>query len=164
MTPVRLREILSGLNHAGIRYVIVGGVAANVFGSPRATWDVDICYEPSPENCERLALLLLSWHACLRGVEPGLPWVLDARSLRNTAVLTLVTDLGDLDVMHEVAGVGRYEAVEQAADDQIAFDLPVKVLGLDALISAKKAAARRKDIEALLELEALREERRRRGL
>jgi len=159
-----LADILRGLRDAGIEYVVVGGLAANVHGSPRITADVDICYDPAPENLEHMARLLASWHAYLRGVEPGLPFTMDARTLRNAPVLTLVTDLGDLDVMDRVAGVGEYSAVRTASVMADLAGVQAHVLALDALIAAKRAAGRRKDLEALLELEALREERRRRGM
>lgn len=163
MIPIKLHEILGALNRTGVRYVVVGGVAASVHGSPRVTFDVDICYDPAVANREKLASLLNSWHAYLRGVEAGLPWILDARTLRDSPVLTLVTDLGDIDLMHLVAGVGDYTAVEAASVVESLMGLPVRILALDALIAAKKAAARRKDIESLLELEVLREELRKRG-
>jgi len=159
-----LADILRGLRDAAIEYVVVGGLAANVHGSPRITADVDICYDPTPDNLERMARLLAGWHAYLRGVEPGLPFTMDARTLRNAPVLTLVTDLGDLDVMDRVAGVGAYPAVRAASVEADLAGVPARVLALDALIAAKRAAGRRKDQEALLELEALREERRRRGM
>ncbi|MBI1723080.1 MAG: hypothetical protein HYR48_04145 [Gemmatimonadetes bacterium] len=159
---MRLLEILSGLNQAGVRYVVIGGIAANVQGSPRITMDVDICYDPEEGNRARLAEVLAGWHAYLRGVEPGLPFVMDARTLRDVPVLTLVTDLGDLDVMYRVAGVGEYTSVEAASLELTVLGILVRVLALDALIAAKRATGRRKDQEALLELEALREERRRR--
>lgn len=159
-----LADILRGLRDAGIEYVVVGGLAANVHGSPRITADVDICYDPTPDNLERMARLLAAWHAYLRGVEPALPFTMDARTLRNASVLTLVTDLGDLDVMDRVAGVGEYPAVRAASIEVDLVGIQARVLALDALISAKRAAGRRKDQEALLELEALREERRRRGM
>lgn len=158
---MRLLEILSGLNESRVRYVVIGGVAANVHGSPRITMDVGICYDPEDGNRARLAACLAGWHAYLRGVEPGLPFFMDARTLRDVPVLTLVTDLGDLDVMDRVAGVGEYANVEAASIELTVLGIQVLVLELDALIAAKRATGRRKDEEALLELEALREERRR---
>jgi predicted nucleotidyltransferase len=161
---MRLAEILRGLHEAGVDCVVVGGLAATVHGSARITADVDVCYDPSPENRARLAKLLADWHAYLRGVERGLPFTMDARTLRDSPVLTLVTDLGDLDVMDRVAGVGEFAAVRAASVEADLAGVPARVLALDALIAAKRAAGRRKDLEALLELEALREERRRRGM
>ncbi|HVO34928.1 MAG TPA: hypothetical protein VMT21_05135 [Gemmatimonadales bacterium] len=161
---MRLAEILRGLLEAHVECVVVGGLAANVHGSARITADVDICYDPAPENRARLARLLHDWHAYLRGVEPGLPFTMDARTLRDCPVMTLVTDLGDIDVMDRVAGVGEYPAVRAASVEADLGGVRANVLALDALIAAKRAAGRRKDREALLELEALREERRRRGM
>lgn len=161
---MNLQHLLEGLIRAGIRHVIVGGVAANALGSARVTFDVDVCYDPADDNIERLAGLLAGWHAYLRGVEPGLPWTPDARAIRTSPVLTLVTDEGDLDVMDRVAGVGEFAAVLAASEEATILGVTTRVLTLDALIAAKRAAGRRKDQEALLELEALREIRQRRGL
>src|SRR5690242_12391290 len=106
-----LENILAGLNADEIAYVLIGGVAANALGSPRITLDVDICYAPTDENRRRLAGRLVKWHGYLRGVEAGLPFILDERTLRDVPVLTLVTDQGDLDVMDRVAGIGDFDKV-----------------------------------------------------
>ncbi len=161
---MRLTEILAALRDARVECVVVGGVAANVHGSPRITADVDICYDPAPENLERLARLLAGWHAYLRGVEPGLPFTLDPRTLRTAPVMTLVTDVGDVDIMDRVAGVGDYPAVKAASVETRVTGVPARILALDALIAAKRAAGRRKDRQDLIELEALKEARRKRGL
>lgn len=159
-----LGGVLRGLTGAGVRFVVIGGVAGVAHGWTRVTNDVDICSDPSPENRERLAAVLAGWHGYWRGVEAGLPFLLDARTLRDVPVLTLVTDEGDLDVMDRVQGVGDYARVEAAAETIVIEGVPTPTLSLDALITSKRATGRRKDQEALLELEALREERRRRGM
>jgi predicted nucleotidyltransferase len=161
---MNLRGLIAGLHASGIRHVVIGGVAANALGSARVTFDLDVCYDPADDNVQRLALLLGAWHAYLRGVEPGLPWTPDARAIRTSPVLTLVTDEGDLDLMDRVAGVGDYPAVLAASEVVSILGVPTNSLTLDALIASKRAAGRRKDREALLELEALRELRKRRGL
>ena len=79
-------------------------------------------------------------------------------------VMTLAGSEGWIDVMDRVAGVGEFATVRAASSAARWDDVRFFVIGLDALIAAKRAAARRKDQEALLELEALREERRKRGL
>ena len=94
-----------------VQFVVIGGVAAGLHGAGRATFDLDICYDPSAENRERLAKALAGWGAYLRGVERGLPFTMDARQLLITPVMTLTTSTGDLDVMDRVAGVGEFAAV-----------------------------------------------------
>ena len=151
------------LRQAGIRFVVIGGVAANAHGSVRVTWDLDICYDPAQDNRERLAGVLLSWGASLRGADPSLPWVLDARSLLINPVLTLATHHGAIDVMDRVAGVGTYDDAMASSHDVTYAGATFRVLDLDALIAAKRAASRVKDHGHLLELEALREMMKRRG-
>src|SRR3989337_897556 len=109
-------HIIAALIANGIRFVVIGGVAATIQGSARLTNDIDICYDASPDNIDRLVACLTRWNAYLRGVERGLPWVLDARALRTTPIMTLTTDIGDIDVLDTVPGVGDYAAVFKASE------------------------------------------------
>jgi hypothetical protein len=155
-------EIIAALLAAGARFVVVGGVAATIQGSARFTNDLDICYDPAPDNLEALVRLLRGWHAYLREVEPGLPFTLDVRALRATPVMTLTTDLGDIDLLDQILGIGGYADV-LAASEPVRIDaIEFRALTLPALISAKKATGRAKDREHLIELEALLALRRRR--
>jgi hypothetical protein len=148
-------QIIAALVAAGVRFVVVGGVAATIQGSARLTNDLDICYDPAPDNLEALVVLLRGRHAYLREVEPGLPFTLDVRALRTTPVMTLTTDLGDLDLLDQILGVGGYADV-RAASEPVRIDaLKFRALTLPALISAKKATGRAKDREHVIELEAL---------
>ena len=70
---------------------------------------------------------------------------------------TLTTDVGDIDLMGEVAGVGDYAAALAASERVELFGATFDVLTLDALIASKRAAGRPKDLLVLPELEALRE-------
>ena len=150
------RSQLLDLTRAGVRFVVVGGVAATLHGSAQVTFDLDISFDPAPDNRERLAAVLLSWRAYLRGVEPGLPFELDARALAVSHVLTLTTVYGDVDVMDSVAGVGDFgEVYRHSTEMDLDPDLRFRVLDLEALIRAKRAAGRRKDLGQLPELEAL---------
>lgn len=148
------------LVRADVRFVVIGGVAAGLHGMARATFDLDICYDPEPDNRAHLATVLARWKAYLRGVEAGLPFVMDARQLQITPVMTLTTSLGDLDVMDRVAGVGEYAAVLANSVETMVGDTRIRILDLPGLISAKRAANRPKDREQLPELEALLELRR----
>ena len=150
------RAQLEDLNRAGVRYVVIGGVAATLHGSASVTFDLDVCFDPVPTNRERLSDLLRSWGAHLRGVEPGLPFELDAQALATSHVLTLTTRLGDIDVMDSVTGVGAYaEVAANAVEFDVGGGLRCSVLDLPALVRAKRAAGRLKDKQHLPELEAL---------
>jgi hypothetical protein len=159
---VRITEMIVGLADAGVDFVLIGGVAAGVHGSTRVTFDLDICYSPEPENRRRLATLLTEWDAYLRGVEPGLPFVMDDRTLETSPVLTLTTRLGALDVLDAVQGVGPYpEVVKQSVKAEFA-GRQILVLDLPGLLKAKRATKRPRDAEQIPELEALLALRRRR--
>jgi hypothetical protein len=155
-------SMLQGLTAAGVRFVVVGGVAAAAHGSAHVTNDLDICYDTAPDNVARLATLLAEWEAYPRGVEQGLPFFMDERQFRTTPVMTLTTREGDLDVLDRVAGVGNYPKALGESVDFEAFDVRFPALDLPALIRAKRAAGRPKDVAQLPELEALAALRRRR--
>jgi len=148
-------NIIAALVKADVRFVVVGGVAAGLNGSSLATFDLDICYDPAPDNVEKLARVLSGWHAYLRGVEPGLPFIMDAKAFRITPIMTLTTDMGSIDVMDRVTGVGDFDTVFAnsfaVADSGYTF----LALTLASLIDAKRAAGRVKDRGQLIELEAL---------
>ena len=95
-TPLAALEVLA--KH-GVRFVMIGGVAAAAHGSPSLTGDLDLCYARDPENLERLALALAAIRASLRGADPDAGFVLDARTLAAGEHFTFTTDAGDLDVM-----------------------------------------------------------------
>lgn len=147
--------MLRGLGEARIDFVVVGGVAAVLAGSPRVTNDLDICYDSSNANIARLATLLAGWHAYPRGIERDLPFVMDVRTFRQTPVMTLRTSEGDLDLLDRVEGVGAFSDCKNAAAEYEVFGIRFHALDLPGLIASKRAAARPKDLMQLPELEAL---------
>jgi predicted nucleotidyltransferase len=154
-------EIIKALVAAKVRFVVIGGVAATIQGSARFTNDIDICYDTAEDNVERLATLLKQWKAYLRGVEPGLPFVMDAKAFRITPVMTLTTERGAINVLDRVPGVGDYACVVKASEVVEIGGVEFRSLTLDALIACKRAVRRPKDVEQLIELEAIRTLRRR---
>lgn len=95
------------------------------------------------------------FHPRPRGLRPDLPFAWDEATLRNDSVLTLRTDLGDIDLLAEVAGLGIYDDVRRESKTVNAFDRIVAVIDIRALIKAKRASARPKDLSVLPELEGL---------
>ncbi len=156
---VSLATMWEALSDGGVRFVVIGGVAGSAHGSARITADLDLCYDTARDNTDRLVVLLNRWHVRLRVArEPGieLPLVIDARTFRDAPTLTLDTDHGPLDLLPDVAGVGDYEACVAASEVHQIGKVKLRVLSLDALIRAKRAAGRPRDLEHLIELEALR--------
>ena len=147
--------ILAALVARDIRFVLVGGVAATIHGSARFTNDIDICYDTAPDNVDRLVALLTEWQAYLRGVEPGLPFILDRRTFHTTPLLTLTSTMGAIDVLDHVPGVGNYADALKGSETVRIGTTEFRALTLDALIASKKAARRKKDLEHLIELEAI---------
>ena len=156
------KALLRILSDAGVEFIVVGGVAAAVHGSARATFDLDVVYRRTPEGIERLVLALLPYHPYLRGAPPGLPFRWDAATVRRGLNFTLTTDIGDLDLLGEITGGGNYEALAPSTTVIRAFDIECRLLNLDRLIEVKRAAGRPKDFEVVAELETIREQQRQR--
>lgn len=141
-------------------FILVGGVAAAAHGSARATQDVDVVYRRGTDNLKLLAQVLHPLKPELRGAPPGLPFVLDEATLRAGLNFTLSTALGWLDLLGEIAGGGKYEELLPHSVAVEVFGVRCRVLDLDALIQAKRAAGRPKDFEGIAELELLRDRKR----
>lgn len=158
-----LPDILRVLYDAHVEVVLIGGAAMHLQGSAYVTQDVDFCYARTPVNIKRLASALQPHHPRLRGAPAGLPFSFDARTITQGLNFTLSTDLGDLDFLGEVTGLGSYDQVKAAAETRVIDGMPVAVLSLPALITSKKAAGRAKDLYVLPELEALDQLKRKTG-
>ena len=150
--------ILGALDAAGVRYVVIGGVAAVMLGSPSLTGDLDICHARDRANLEALANVLTGLHAYLRGAEPGLPFRLDARTLAAGDSFTFTTDLGHLDILATPSGTTGYDDLMRAAERFDVDGRTVSVASIDDLIRMKRAAGRPKDLVEIEILGALREE------
>jgi hypothetical protein len=150
--------LLTTLARHQVEFIVIGGAAAIAHGSARLTQYLDIVYARSPENLKRLVAALLSYHPYLRGVPPGLPFRWEPETLARGLNFTLVTSLGDIDLLGEIPGGRSYrDLCDEAIDLQI-FNTHCLCLSLPQLIRAKRAAGRPKDLETLAELEAIEEE------
>lgn len=152
-------SLLRILVHHHVEFILVGGAAATAHGSARLTQDLDIVYRRTRENLDRLATGLAPLKPYLRGAPPGLPFQWDANTLVRGLNFTLVTDLGDLDLLGEIVGGGRYEDLLPHTILLDLFGVPCRCLGLRRLIEVKRAAGRPRDLEAMAELEVLLEEK-----
>lgn len=153
--------LLRALAAEGVRYILVGGAAAVAHGSARLTQDVDVVYARDRENLTRLVSALARTQPYLRGAPPGLPFTWDERTLRNGLNFTLQTSLGALDLLGEIVGGGGYDQLLPHSFEIELFGMRCRLLDLDTLIAVKRAAGRPKDLEAIAELEVIRDRTRR---
>jgi len=159
-----LEVLFRALTDAQAAVVVIGGLAAVVQGVPYVTNDADLCYDASPDNRRRLVQALAPLHPCLRvgrltsEEARALPFQWDERTLRDSPNVTLQTDIGDVDLLTTIPGVGNYVQVRAAATPLEVFGVAVPVLDLPALLVSKRATGRPKDqqqiplIEATLQL------------
>jgi hypothetical protein len=162
--PPDIRAILGVLIDHGVEFLVVGGVAAQIHGNPRVTFDLDVMPNPAEENMTRLAAALRELEATARDQE-GRPLPLDSS---HPASLTLgnyflLTKHGRLDLFNGPRpDLKRYRRFEMAAIEVEYGEKIVRVVGLDDLIRMKRGAGREKDlndIAALTQAERLRQDR-----
>jgi hypothetical protein len=151
-----VQRLLDALSAAGVDFVVVGGVALVLRGSSRLTLDLDLCYARDRDNLRRLAAALAPYHPHLRGAPRDLPFLWDERALSSGLNFTLTTDLGDLDILGEIAGVGGYAQVSAGSSELVVGDTRIRVMDLDALERSKRAAGRAKDLLDLAEIAEIR--------
>ncbi len=154
---VEFEPAIKSLTAKEVDFVIIGGVAISVHSTGYVTRDLDFCYLRTTENLKRIVSAFAPFNPRLRGFPEDLPFVWDERTLQSGTNFTLKTTIGDIDLLGEVAGVGDYQAVKKESIIARLYDCDVRVLTLEGLIKAKRAAGRTKDLLVLPELEALRE-------
>lgn len=151
------RGLLSALVGAGVEFIVVGGMAAVLHGSARSTNDVGVVYKRQRPNLDRLVAALSPLHPRLRGAPPDLPFRFDAETIRRGLNFTFTTNLGDIDLLGEMTGVGGCDETLPHSLLVEVMDVSCRCVDLDTLIKAKRAAGRQKDFEAVAELEAIRD-------
>ncbi len=158
--PFAPQQILAALTRQRVDYVVIGGIAAALYGSPSATFDLDICYSREQENLVRLTAALRELNARLRvgRDHTPLPFRLDPRTLRAGDSFTFETDAGPFDILGTPSGSGGYSDLAATAVEMELGGSTTKVASLDSLIAMKQGAGRAKDVAELEILYALREE------
>ncbi len=139
-----LSELTRRLIAGQVEFVLVGGFAAVAHGVTLVTRDVDICCRFSEQNLMRIQKALADLHPAHRS-RPDLPLALTPEQCASLRNLYLKTDLGVLDCLGDVLGVGNFDEV---AKHSLEVELPsgkCRVLGIDALIRAKEAMNRDHD-------------------
>ena len=151
------KALLGRLHQHGVEFVLIGGVCGVMHGSGMLTVDLDICCRFSPANLRRVESALRDLHPYHRLTPNKLPFVLTDELCLSLKNLYLQTDLGKLDCLGDVLGVGNYEAaLVHSVEFNMSFGA-IRMLDLETLIVSKEAVAREKDKYALPVLRALAE-------
>ena len=153
----RLRRVVELFAAHGVEFLVIGGRAETLFGSPRVTHDIDLCHRHTADNLRRLAEALKELKPALRGFPPDLPFRIDAHALALGTNFTFTTTEGDLDLLAWVEPIGRYEDLEKNAESYMVGDLQVRTISLDDLIRVKEHIRRPKDRDSLFQLKAIKQ-------
>lgn len=140
-------ELLRSLHSEDVKFVLIGGLAATLYGSPYVTTDADIVPQKSPGNLKRLATALTALEARIRteGVPDGLPFGVSAAALANVEILNLTTRFGNLDLTFVPSGTQGFADLKKNARSITIHGVPVQVASLADVIRSKEAANREKD-------------------
>jgi predicted nucleotidyltransferase len=151
------QALLMRLKDSGLEFVVIGGLCVVYHGVPVATFDLDICCPFGEENVRRIESAVKDLNPVHRLTANKLRLEETRSSFKDLKNIYLQTDLGKLDCLSEVAGLGSYEQVlQQSILHTMSFG-QFRMLNLDALIAAKTAVGRQKDLDAVRLLKAVKE-------
>jgi predicted nucleotidyltransferase len=142
-------RILEDLNAAGVRYVLVGGIAVIRHGYIRATQDIDAVVAQDEENLRRIADLVERWDATRPDRTP-----LPTGAIAPDRTLHLQTPHGRLDLLTGAAEV-VFDAMLARSDERRVEGVPARICSLADLVAMKRRAGRERDLLDLHELERI---------
>jgi hypothetical protein len=147
MPEFAFERILEALQRHGVRYVVIGAVAAIAQGSPLPTEDIDVTPARDLANLERLAAALLDIDARLRVPDKpeGMPLPFDATYLAGNEIRNLTTPHGDLDLIFVPAGTEGYDDLKRDAILVDFGEVQAPMASLVDVIRSKQASSRAKD-------------------
>jgi predicted nucleotidyltransferase len=141
-------RILDDLNRAGVRYVLIGGIALISHGVVRATRDIDLILAPQADNLERLKALMVEWNATR---PDGSPVPDDTVALGRT--IHLATPHGEIDLLPERVSPLSFDELSQRADKRRVDGIEAPICSLADLVALKRIAGRERDLVDLHDLE-----------
>jgi len=162
LAPFDPERIVTALSRHGVRYVLIGALAARLQGFPRLTADADITPDPSPENIAALAQVLNQLDARIftESIPEGLLFDCSAQTLGRADLWNLVTSAGRIDIAFRPSGTEGYDDLARNAVRFEVFGVDLLVASLADIIRSKEAADRPQDRQDVL---VLREMLRRQG-
>jgi hypothetical protein len=155
--PLDPERVIRTLARHDVRYVLIGALAARLYGFPRVTADIDITPDRDEANLARLAAALRELKAKVytESVPEGLAFDCSAATLGRANVWNLITAAGRLDVAFEPSGTDGYADLSKEAVRFEAFDVPVMAASLEDIIRSKTAANRPQDRQDVPVLRAI---------
>ena len=151
------QALLTRLKNSGLEFVVIGGVCVVYHGAALATFDLDICCPFGEENVLKIESAVKDLHPVHRLTPNKLPLEVTRSSFGDLKNVYLQTDLGKLDCLSEVAGIGNFDAVKkQSVVARLSYG-EFLFLNIDALIASKQAVAREHDMAAVRRLLAIKE-------
>ena len=148
-----IQEFVILLNKHIIRYVIVGGEAVIYYGYVRVTGDIDIFYDSSPENAEKLYSALKEFW---QGEIPGIKYKEELAG--QNIIIQFGRPPNRLDLLSTIDSVTFNEAWDSRKTEKIVIEnreYHLYYIGLDKLIQNKSKVGRNKDLDDLKYLKAL---------
>jgi len=155
-------QLLQRLTDAGLEFVIIGGYAAITHGSSYLTRDVDICAALTDENVAKLRRAFAEWNPKHRLTSQRLSFLQHPPPGQPLKNLYLQTDMGVIDILTSVMGVGDFGRLKSRAEEVEVDGKRYLVISLEDLIRAKEALGRERDLLAAKELRAIAAKRRQR--
>ncbi len=150
-----LFNLLERLVNAGVDFVIVGGFAGVVHGCTYITQDIDICCDFRPVTLLSIQKAISDLHPVHRMTPGRKKFELTEQMCSQFKNLYLDTDIGQLDCLSFIDGLGDYGEVRRESELIEVEEIKMRVLSVDALIKTKKSMNRIRDKEAVLQLEAI---------
>lgn len=156
--PERLIRVLA--SH-GVKYVLIGALAARLQGFPRLTADADITPAIDKENLSCLAEALRELDARIytENLPAGVPFNPDATLLGRAQIWNLVTSAGRLDVAFTPSGTEGYDDLVAGAVRFEVFGVALMVASLEDIIRSKQAADRPQDRQDVIIIREMLERR-----
>ena len=153
------QALLTRLHDSGLEFIIIGGVCVVFHGAPLATFGLDICCAFGEENVRKIASAVADLHPVHRLTANKVPLELTGDSFGALKNVYLQTDLGKLDCLSAVAGVGNFiDAKSQSVAAKMSYG-EFRFLNIEALIASKKAVGRERDLDAVRRLVAIKEKK-----
>ena len=157
VAPLDPERLITTLARHGVKYVLIGAVAARLHGFPRMTADADITPARDVANIERLAAALrdLDARVYTESVPEGLAFDRSAAALARADMWNLITTAGRLDIAFVPSGTRGYEDLIESAVRFEVFGASLDAASLEDIIRSKEAADRvqdRQDVIVLREM------------